>query len=188
MPSDSLGSRNQRKPRLLERDELWNYALKILAGRAQSIGELRDKLRRRAADPGVIDDILQRLKEAGALDDARFAEHFAQARKDSGSFGKLRVVRDLRQRRIAPGLATEAAQDAYQGSDELEMIDAFLKRKFRSVNLSDHLKDPKHLASAFRKLRYAGFSVGPSIRVLKRYADQADALEELDLDEGEETK
>ena len=37
----------------------------------------------------------------------------------------------------------------------------------------------KELASAFRKLRGAGFSTGNSIRALKRYAAEAERLEEL---------
>src|SRR5947207_13008677 len=39
---------HERKPRPLSADALWSYALKLLSGRAYSIGELREKLRRRA--------------------------------------------------------------------------------------------------------------------------------------------
>jgi hypothetical protein len=42
------------------------------------------------------------------------------------------------------------------------------------------LRDEKHLASAYRKLRYAGFGSGNAIRVLKRYAERADELESLE--------
>jgi regulatory protein len=45
------------------------------------------------------------------------------------------------------------------------------------------LQDDKHLASAFRRLRNAGFSAGGSIKVLKRYAAEADRLEEIDEEE-----
>ena len=39
---------DERKPRLLNADALWSFALKVLSGRAHSTGELREKLRRRA--------------------------------------------------------------------------------------------------------------------------------------------
>jgi hypothetical protein len=42
------------------------------------------------------------------------------------------------------------------------------------------LAEEKHLASAYRKLRLGGFSSGNSIRVLKRYAAEADRLEGLE--------
>ncbi len=83
-------------------------------------------------------------------------------------------------RRVAPALAKQAAATAYQETDEVAMIEQFLARKFRGKNLGELLQEPKHLASAYRKLRGAGFSTGNSIRVLKRYAAEADSLEELE--------
>ena len=70
----------ERKIRLLDAEALWGYALKVLGGRAYSSGELREKLRRRAARSGDVDDILARLKDHGYLDDRRFAEGFAASR------------------------------------------------------------------------------------------------------------
>ena len=46
------------------------------------------------------------------------------------------------------------------------------------MNLGELLQEDKKLQSVFRRLRYAGFSTGGSIRVLKRYAAQADKLED----------
>jgi len=67
----------ERKIRLLNAGALWDYALKVLGGRAYSAGELREKLRRRAERAGDVDDILARLKDHKYLDDQRFAEGFA---------------------------------------------------------------------------------------------------------------
>jgi regulatory protein len=65
------------------------------------------------------------------------------------------------------------------------MIERFLARKYRGKDLGALLKEQKNLASAYRKLRQAGFSTGPSIRVLKRYAAEAERLEEMDSDPGD---
>src|SRR5215216_4587864 len=94
-----------RKPRPLDAESLWSYALKALAGRAHSTGELREKLRRRAERLSDIDDVIGRLKDSGYLNDRRFAESFANARLSNDRFGEGRVVQDLRQRRVAPALA-----------------------------------------------------------------------------------
>src|SRR6266478_1747061 len=77
-------------------------------------------------------------------------------------------------------LRTKGMETTFAETDELELIDAYLGRKFRGKDLPVWLSEEKNLASAFRRLRYAGFSSGNSIRVLKRYAAQADALEEID--------
>ncbi|HYZ84114.1 MAG TPA: regulatory protein RecX [Bryobacteraceae bacterium] len=141
---------------------------------------MRLRLQRRAASATDVEPTMEKLKQYGYLDDKRFAESFATARKENQGLGRSRVARDLRQRRVAPTVAEKAISDAYQGADEVEMIEQWLERKYRNRNLPELLKDEKNLASAFRRLRYAGFSHGNSIRVLKRYAERADELEDSD--------
>jgi regulatory protein len=135
---------------------------------------------RRAARREDVDDVLARLKESGYLNDKRFAESFASWKRDSVGQGKIRVMRDLMNRRVAPGLAKQAADSAYQEVDEIAMIESFLERKYRGKNLGTLLAEEKHLLSAHRRLRTAGFSAGNSIRVLKRYAAEAERLEEIE--------
>jgi len=137
-------------------------------------------LKRRAAHGEDVDQVLSRLKDAGYLNDKRFAESFANWRRDNAGFGKSRVVHDLMARRVAPALAKQAAETAYRESDEISMIEQFLERKFRGKNLGVFLTEEKHLASVYRRLRGAGFSSGNSIKVLKRYAAEAERLEELE--------
>jgi len=168
---------NKRPPRLLDAEQLWGFALKALGMRALTVSELREKLRKRAQEPTDIDGVLAKLKEYGYLNDDRFAETFATARRDNQGFGKRRVLQDLKQRRVAPKIAEEAVQQTFEGVDETAMIEQFLARKFRGKKLNEYLQEQKHLAAAFRRLQYAGFGAGPSIQVLKRYAAQADQLE-----------
>ena len=167
-----------RKAQPLDGPELLNYALHALAGRAMSAGELRTRLHRRAATPSDVDEVLAKLKEAGYLDDRRFAESFAAARRDNQGFGRMRVLQDLRSRRVSGTVAGSAVDQAFEGTDETAMIEQYLARKYRSINLPEYLAEEKHLASAYRRLRTAGFSSGASIRVLKRYAARAGEIEE----------
>jgi regulatory protein len=167
------------KPRMirtLDASELFQYALNLLGGRALSVSEVRTKLTRKAAHAEDVPGVISKLKEYGYLDDARFAEGYASARKDSGNYGKMRVLRDLRQRRVASPTAQHAVDQAYEDTDEAAMVEQWLRRKFRAVNLAEYLREEKHLASTYRKLRYAGFSSSASIRALKRFAERADEL------------
>jgi regulatory protein len=168
------------QPKPLDAERLWDYALKVLGGRALSAGEMRERLRRRAAEKSDVDGVMARLREYGYLNDAQMAENYATARRDSRGFGAARVVRDLQQRRVAPALARKAVDQAFAGTDETAMIEAFLARKYRNRNLPEFLGEEKNLASVFRRLRYAGFRAGPSIAVLKRYAARAEELPEDD--------
>lgn len=164
-------------------DELYAYAGRLLSLRPLTISELRDKLARRAVEPGDLPGVMARLKQAGYLDDRKFAESFASARRDSRGFGKSRVLRDLMARRVAPSLARAAANQAYAGADETAMIESYLERKFRNRDLGRLLQEPKQLAAAFRRLRGAGFSAGNSIRVLKRYSAEAERLEDVESED-----
>jgi regulatory protein len=168
----------KRAPKKLDAEGLWTYSLKLLGGRALSTGEVRQKLAARAEKDTDVEVVISKLRDYGYLNDTRFAESFATWRRDNEGFGRIRVLRDLRQRRVAPTVAGTAVEQVFQNTDETEQIEAFLQRKFRNVNLGELLQEQKKLQSVYRRLIYAGFSSGASIRVLKRYAAQADQLED----------
>ncbi len=172
-----------RPPKLLDREGLLGYAGRALSSRGLSLNELRARLQRRAARKEDIPEVIARLKETGFLNDRRLADSVATWRRENQGVGKTRVMRDLMSRRIAPAVAREAVDTAYSGVDVMDLIQNFLERKYRGKNLGELLADQKYLASAFRKLRLAGFSSGNSIRALKRYAAEAEQLEESPEDE-----
>jgi len=155
------------------------YAARALSVRGYTVSELKTRLKKRATRPEDVETVLGRLKEAGVVNDRRFAGSFAEWRRENQGMGKTRVLRDLMARRVAPAVAKEAVDAAFEGVDETAMIEAFLKRKYRGKDLGALLQEQKELASVFRKLRGAGFSTGNSIRVLKRYAAEAERLAEL---------
>src|ERR1700730_17465558 len=147
----------ERKVRRLSADALWSYALKVLAGRAHSSGEVREKLRRRAEHVEDIDGILARLKEYGYLNDQRYAEGYATARLANQKLGSSRGVRDLRQHRVAPSPADESVRQVYRYVDEEALIEEFVRRKYRLAEREGLFKEDKDLAAAYRRLLRAGF-------------------------------
>jgi len=167
-----------KPPRRLDAARLWDYALKSLAGRAHSTGELREKLRRRAEKAADVDDVLARLKEHGYLDDRRFAEGFAAARLSTEKFGKTRVLQDLRQRRVSPALAERTVSQVYQEVDEVGLIEDWIRRKYRMAPREGLFRQDKDLAAAYRRLLRAGFRSGDIVRVLKRFAKNPELLDE----------
>jgi regulatory protein len=173
-----------QKAKPFDREKLMNVALRALGSRGHSTGELREKLRRRGRDEDV-DAVIATLKEAGYLNDRRFAENYAATRLGN-KLGKTRVLRDLRQRRVAPKLAEQVTEETYRDTNEAGLIEDFLAHKYRGKQLGAFLADPKNLSSAYRRLRYAGFSAGASITVLKRYARSAEALDPLESENSEQ--
>ena len=167
----------KRKPRRLDAGALWEYALKSLGARAHSIGELREKLRRRAERAGDIDGVLARLKEYQYLDDRRYAESFASARLSNEKLGRTRVIRELRARRVAPAVAERTVEKVYQGVAEEALIEDWIRRKYRMAPREGLFQDRKDLAAAYRRLARAGFRTGEILKVLKRFAKDPELLD-----------
>ena len=124
-----------------------------------------------------VDDVLARLKQAGYLDDRRFAEAFAAARLSGEKFGRTRVLQDLRQRRVSPGLAETTVQKVYQDVNEEALIEEWIRRKYRLAQREGLFQEEKDLASAYRRLLRAGFRSGEIVKVLKRFAKNPELLD-----------
>lgn len=167
------------KSKPLDAEGLWNYALKILGGRGYSIAQMRTRLNARAANPDDVAGVMTRLKQAGFLNDQRFAESFASSRRDNRAQGRFRVLQDLRHKQVPSGVAEQAVGHIYRDTDEYALAEEFLTRKFRRVRLPEFLAEPKNLASVYRKLRMAGFASSVVSRLLKKHATEPDLLDRL---------
>lgn len=167
----------ETKRKALDAERLWAYALKSLGGRAQSTGDLRERLRLRAERLADVDYTLARLKDLGYLDDKRFAESFAEARLSNDKLGRTRVIQDLRRRHVAPSLAESTVQKTYQGVDEVALIEDWIRRKYRTMPREGLFSEEKDLAAAYRRLARAGFRSGEIIRVLRRFAKNPELLD-----------
>jgi regulatory protein len=167
-----------RKPKPLDAAGLFDYALRLLGARSLTQGEVRERLRRRAADVADAESVLARLKEYGYLNDRRFAETFTRLRLENQGLGRLRVLRDLRNRRVAPALAQKVVTDAYRGVDEPELIDRYLTRRRRGREPAG--LSPSGLASLYRSLLRAGFSPGGIRKALGKLSVPPDWVDELE--------
>jgi SOS response regulatory protein OraA/RecX len=117
------------------------------------------------------------------LNDKTFADSYTAVRRDGPGLGKGRVLRELATRKVPRLVAEAAVVQAYQDVDEVDHAVAFLKRKLRIADPAAHFKDPKHLQSAYRKLRYNGFSSNATVKALRQFSTSADALEDTPEDD-----
>jgi regulatory protein len=86
-------------------------ALRLLTVRARSRKELERRLARRGFAERDIAAALDRLSEAGLVDDAAFAAAYAEHRSERGADSRL-IAAELRERGVAPRLAERAAEAA----------------------------------------------------------------------------
>jgi regulatory protein len=169
----------RRAPRKLDPEALWDYALRILAQRSHSLAEIKQKLSRRSESPAGVATVLAKLREYGLADDSKFSETFASARLQNQQFGRLRVLRDLQAKRVASTVARTAIDKTFAGVDETELARQFLQKKYRGRNLAELFQEQRQLASAYRRLRSAGFSGRAALDALKAHSKLADEIDDL---------
>jgi SOS response regulatory protein OraA/RecX len=112
------------------------------------------------------------------VNDRTFADSYTAVRRDGAGFGKARVLRELANRKVPRLVAEAAVAEAYEAVDEVAHAIAFLERKVRVTDRAEYFRNPKHLQSAFRKLRYNGFSANAAVRALRMWSAEADSLED----------
>ena len=173
-----MGVAGRTRARKLASEELFEYAVKCLGVRGYSTGDLKSKLRVRAANPADADAAIERLKDIGYLNDQRFAEHYATSRVENEGFGRARVLSDLRARRVPESMAEQAVNQALEGRSEAQLIDTYIERRMPSVATGGKIEDERKLAAAYRRLRRAGFTSGPILTALKGLAARPDLLDE----------
>ncbi|MBZ5703031.1 MAG: recombination regulator RecX [Acidobacteriia bacterium] len=144
-----------RRPRQLHSEsDLYESALRALVRRAHSVHEMKQALERRAEDKALVPPIIERLKRAGLLDDARYAKQFVRQRSEIRRQGKFRIARDLRTRGVPDRHIAAALEEIAQVSDEAAVVRQRIARKLKL--LRGEIDQPK-IASLYRSLLRAGF-------------------------------
>lgn len=95
-----------------------DLAYRALGRRERTVVELRAYLERKRVEPEAIEHAVAELQSAGILDDARFADRFAEDKRTLERWGSERIELDLRRRGV-PADLIEAAVEAQPRSDEL---------------------------------------------------------------------
>jgi regulatory protein len=153
------------KPRQIETETaLYEAAIKILMRRARSVHEMKKALERRCEDKSLIGKVMERLKSAGLVDDARYAKQFARQRTVTRKQGKFRIARDLRGRGIPDRHIEAALEESAKETDERAVVRQRIERKLRSYRGE---LDEKKLASMYRSLLRMGFSADVVRRELR---------------------
>ena len=161
-PADRVLSREVSAQRALD------LAYRYLGRRDRTVVEMRRHLEGKRVEPDLIDDTVAELLEQGYLDDARYAQRFAEDRRTLDSWGVDRIE----QRLIAVGVdrADIAAALAAQPAEaELAAAVELLRRKLREPPSDDRSRE-KALGMLVRK-GYELEVAYDAVRAFERHAD-----------------
>ena len=154
------------------RDVAW----RSLNRRDRTEAELRHALADKRVEPALIERVLDELREGAYVDDARYAQRFAEDRRRLDAWGADRIERRLR----ALGVAAEhveAALAAQGGEEELEAALALLARRFPRPPDGDWPTSARERDRALGMLVRKGYEPELAYDALRRHAGVARELD-----------
>ncbi len=137
----------------MNRTELKEKALRLLARREYSKFELKSRLREEEG----IDEVLAELEAEGWLSDRRYVEQLVNARL--GRYGRAHVVHELRGKGVAEELISAALPRILEA--EQDALKSVWEKKFGKMP-----GDRKELGKQVRFLQGRGFSLDEILRLI----------------------
>ncbi len=168
-------------PRLLNpekaRERTFQRAVKLLAAKARSVAELRERLlEKQWTDEATVDAVLAKLHEYGYLNDERFAFGYASSRVRQKPVGRQRLARDLQMKKVSRETADEALDLVFEETPEEQLIDRAIEKRTRLRGLPRTRAEVKSL---FDHLLRQGFSYDLVISKVRAASDASTAEDEL---------
>jgi regulatory protein len=147
------------------RERVMAAALRMLASRARSEQQLRERLLQKAwADPVLVEQCLARLKELGYVDDNTFARGYARSRLNVRAVGRSRVARELQSKKVARATINDALETVFEEVGEESLIERAIAKRIRTHGLPEDRAAAKRL---FDHLARLGFEFDLIIRKLR---------------------
>jgi regulatory protein len=140
-----------------------DLAYRAISTRDRTVAELRCYLEGKRVGPRAIEAAIAELQQAGFLDDARFAQRFAEDKRTLELWGSERIAVDLRRRGIDPELV-EQATGASTRADELASALVLLAERVRTPPASDRERD-----KAWRLLVRRGYQPGLAYEAVRAH-------------------
>jgi len=134
MASVQLNGQTAQSPISEQRDPL-SAALRMLARRPYSMGELRRALERKFGVGQPVAAAIARLRELGLLDDKKFAEQYASSLARNRSFGRRRIERELKAKLVDYRTIEPALDRAFEETSERIVLEQALAKKLRRLRL-----------------------------------------------------
>jgi regulatory protein len=141
----------------------------LLAAKQRSVEELRERLLEgRGATPQIVDTVIDRLREYGYLDDARYAQSYASLRVQQRPIGRQRLQRDLWLKKIDKQTADSALDQVFEQTPEEDLVDKAIAKRVRLRGKPKTREDAKKLFDHLLRQGFAFELVSEKVRAISR--------------------
>src|SRR5687767_4932679 len=114
------------------RERTMNRAVKLLAAKPRSVGELRERLlEKNWTNDEIVSGVLEKLKEYGYLDDAKYAADLALSKLRQKPQGKRRLQQAMSRKKLDRETLDAAIDTAFTKMPENQLIDLAIEKRLR---------------------------------------------------------
>jgi len=141
----------------------------LLAAKQRSVAELRERLLEgRGATASIVDTVIDRLREYGYLDDARYAQSYASLRVQQRPIGRQRLQRDLWLKKIDKQTAESALDQVFEQTPEEDLIDKAIAKRVRLRGKPQTREEAKKLFDHLLRQGFPFELVSDKVRAISR--------------------
>lgn len=114
------------------RERTMNRAVKLLAAKSRSIGELRTRLLEKLwTDEAIVDSVIEKLKEYKYLDDEQYARDMALSKLRQKPQGRRRLQMSMSQKKLDKETVETAITEAFERLPEDSLIEQSIAKRLR---------------------------------------------------------
>ena len=108
--------------------------------------EVRQKLREMKMIPEAVDHIMAYLIEHDFLNEQRFADSYARGKFRIKNWGRVRIVRELKQREISPFVIKKSLRQI-SDKEYMDLLDDLARKRLQALSDKTQLEKKQKLAS-----------------------------------------
>ncbi len=138
------------------RTKTFDRAVNLLTYKPRSVNELRDRLLEKTwTNQEIVDEVIEKLKNYGYLDDTQFAKSFAASKVRQKPIGKKRLRMDLMKKRLDKDTIEKTLEATFEETPEDQIIDRAIAKRLRIKGKPEDQNDKKKFYDHLLRL---GFS------------------------------
>lgn len=126
------------------RTRTMNRAVKLLAAKPRSVGELRERLlEKNWTNAAIVDGVIEKLEEYKYLDDDQFAGDLAASKLRQRPQGKRKLLQSMSRKKLSKETVDSAIAAAFEKLAENELIDRSIEKRLRLKGKPETREDTK---------------------------------------------
>lgn len=150
----------------IKAQKLLDRILRLISARPRSEKEIVDYLKRKKTDPKLIDEVVDKLKSLGQLDDYAFAVWWVEQRMIFRPKGKLALSMELRQKGVEREISDKIIAEKV---DELPLAKKAAEKKLKTYKNLPRMEFRQKMASFLAR---RGFSWGTVKSVIDEFSQK----------------